>query len=224
MRFAAEIPAYFPDGFFWAKMILSDVFLLEDRLVFSKHGPYHRTKITNRESYLTIPCHYSHPSQICNVQIDNTNDWMKKHWATISTNYRDLPYSDYLLEELQPLFNTPFISLSSFLSHIIRYMKYIWRISTPIFIASEKLGCKLPEYYVNEWHQVFSFDDLLVFEKEIPFLKKKNIGKIAFKWNLLKITEDHFLNDLNKNSLYLLFKYGTEFPGLVKKWIRVEGD
>lgn len=216
MKLAAEIPAYLPDGFYWSKLILSDIFLLEDRLFFPKHGPAHRVKLQGEKEYLTIPCHFTKNQPIYAVQTDSDIYWQKTHWATITTRYSHLPFSGYLLDELKPLYEEWSKQLSPFLFRIIQYIKYLWRIPTQIVLSSEKFGTQIPDLYVCEWYQYFQPESLLVWENEIPFLQKHCLAE-KVPVNILQVNDQGFQEELTHNTLYLLFTYGTDFPALVRK-------
>jgi hypothetical protein len=221
--FSAEIPAYFPDGFFWSKLILSEIFVLEDRLSFSKHGPYHRVSLGESGLYLTIPCQNAPGKPIFQVQMIQNSHWMKKHWETIKTHTNHLPYALYLQDELEPLFHEKRSNLSRFLFNTIQYLKYIWRIPTKLYVASEIFPEKLPYYYVDEWHQHFQFSYYIITQTEEKFVKKHSSGN-AFQWVRLKVKDSDLKNDLHRDSLFLLFRYGTDFPGLVKKYVQLEEE
>ncbi|GAB4169128.1 MAG: hypothetical protein Kow00108_02600 [Calditrichia bacterium] len=213
---AAEIPAYFPDGFFWTKLIFSNFFLVEDRLKFSKHGPYHRCILDDQQHHITIPCHFGKHDSICSVSIDNTSNWSRKHWNTIRMVMGQFPYSDYLLPELEPLFEYSNSHLSQFLFRIIRYLKYIWRLDTKIMLMSESFTCQLPKLYVNEWQLLTNENSILIFPDELKFLNP-HVKKQSVIWRTIRFNNPTFEEELKHNGLYLLLKYGTDLPGLIKK-------
>jgi len=222
MNFSAEIPAYLPDGFFWTKAVLSDVMLLEDRFLFSKHGPAHSARIDADGRKLTIPCHYGGGKiPISRVQIVEHGNWQNKHWGNFVSRYAHLPYFNYLAPEVEPLFQQKAKTVSELHFSIIRYIKNIWRLPVKMVLASQVFGENLPSRYVDQWSEKYSFENYLIYPEEKKYILPKTEKQ---DWNFLHLRVDHggFSENLQYNALYLLFLYGTDFPGLAKK--RVHPD
>ena len=218
-NFSAEIPAYLPNGFFWIKAVFSDFMLLEDRFLFSKHGPAHSALMQKTGQKLTIPCHYGGgKTPIAQVKIVKEEKWQNKHWGNINSNYSHLPFFNYLAPEVEPLFQQQYYSVNDLHFSIINYIKYMWRLPVKFQLASKEFGSKLPELYVEQWHDNYQFDNYLIFPYEKKYILPK-AGEIKWNFSTLHNNNKDFENKFANDVLYLLFFYGTDFPGLVKKHV-----
>ncbi len=214
--FSAEIPSYFPDGYFWAKAVFSDFLLLEDRFKFTKHGPAHRVKLGVSDEYLTIPCRFGGVQrQICEVEPAEQN-WQKKHWGTVISRYAHLPNFAYLAPELEPLFAEEYKTVAEFHFRFITYIKYLWRLPVTIKNASSLFDKNLPRYYIKQWEEIFSFSFYLLTENEIPYLKPQ-LDMLDSQKLILRTDDSQFAREMKKDTLSLLFRYGTDLPGLLKR-------
>jgi hypothetical protein len=85
---------YLPWLRYFHKIANSDVFVVMDNIQFNKNGWQNRNKIKNSGSwmYLTIPILQKFQQRIDEVKIDNTQNWRKKHWGSLTHNYAKSPY------------------------------------------------------------------------------------------------------------------------------------
>jgi len=84
-------PGYLPWLGFFEQMYKTDVFVIYDDVQYDKEGWRNRNRIktANGVQWLTIPVNVKfeqHPL-VCEVKIDNTANWRKKHLYSISQNY-----------------------------------------------------------------------------------------------------------------------------------------
>lgn len=93
-------------GFFdrWAK---SDLYIILDDVQFLRRGWHHRDRIKTKNglAWLTVPVKTKgkYQEQIKNIEIDNSNNWKRKHLETIRIAYAQSPlFSDIfcLLEKV----------------------------------------------------------------------------------------------------------------------------
>lgn len=98
-------PSYLPWLGFFDQMIRSDVFVYYDDVQFDKHGWRNRNRIKspNGPHWLTVPVLHKGKFGQSNleVEIDNRQDWARKHIATIRQFYAKSPYLKLYLPELE---------------------------------------------------------------------------------------------------------------------------
>jgi len=90
-------PHYLPWLGFFDKMLLCDVFIIEDNVQFEEQGFQNRTRIktSNGARWLTVPIkHVGKSVPINEVTIANEAqpDWAKNHWLALKFNYSRAPY------------------------------------------------------------------------------------------------------------------------------------
>ena len=94
----------------------------------------------------------------------------------------------------------------------------MWRLPVAFRLASEEFELKMPEMYASQWHEKYNFSNYLIFSDEKKYIlpKADNIN-----WNFLslQINNKDFKNKLTNDVLFMLFYFGTDFPGLVKKFV-----
>ena len=81
-------PSYIPWLPFFKRILLSDYFVLLDDVEYSKNTNQNRNSIKgpNSKILLTVPIHYQNKKNINEIEIDNSKNWKKKHWNSISQN------------------------------------------------------------------------------------------------------------------------------------------
>jgi len=133
-------------GFFdrWAK---SDLFIILDDVQFLRRGWHHRDKIMTSHGvhWLTIPVlkKGKYEQLIKEVEIDNQQDWRKKHLATIEAAYKKAPNLDRYLSFLKEIYDKNHTCLIELNIDIIKFMAAEFGITTPIVFSSD-YGVDLP--------------------------------------------------------------------------------
>lgn len=99
-------------------MAKADVVLFEACDNFEKQTYRNRAYIygTNGKLPLSVPVVYSQKNrqQYKNVIIANTYNWQNQHLKSIESAYRKSPFFEFYIDELLPLFHTPFEKLFDF--------------------------------------------------------------------------------------------------------------
>lgn len=74
----------------------ADLYIHMDTVQFIRRGHHNRNRIKTPQRYLmlTVPTQNlgSHIQMIKEVKIDNSQNWQKKHWKSIVSNYSKAPY------------------------------------------------------------------------------------------------------------------------------------
>lgn len=96
MILTAHQPSYLPWLGFFHKIALSDIYVHLDSVQFERNSFTNRNKIKTANSpvWLTIPVALKgHMGKtIRETEIDNSKNWQKKHWMSLSLNYKKAPF------------------------------------------------------------------------------------------------------------------------------------
>lgn len=101
MILTAHQPVYLPWLGLFHKIALADVYVFMDDVKYSKSDYSNRNYIkhpANKKQWLTIPLKTGGSDNIRfdQLEIDNTQNWQRKHIATMRNFYKDAPYiKDY---------------------------------------------------------------------------------------------------------------------------------
>ena len=89
MKIAIHQPQYHPWINYYRKIAKADIFVYLDNVQFQKNGLQNRNKIktVSGESWITIPIKQSLVQKISAVETQGVK-WKKKHFKTISQNYK----------------------------------------------------------------------------------------------------------------------------------------
>jgi len=108
MKVSIHQPEYLPWLGFFNKIYRSDVYVILDTAKFS-HGDFHnrnRIKTKNGSLWLTVPISGSKMLPIDQTKINHSTNWRKKHWQSISQNYRRAPYFQNISTLLKNLYSS----------------------------------------------------------------------------------------------------------------------
>ena len=195
-------PQYLPWDNFFKKIKKSDCFIFLDNVEFQKNGLQNRNQIktSNGPIWLTVPIKQKLGQKISDVEIDNSKDWKKKHWKTISENYNKSKHFDNFKGNFQNIFLSNWNNLSELNIKIILEILMILNIKTKIYKASDlKVKGKSTELLVNLCKKINSktymsgeggknYLELEKFkEAGIQVIFEKNINQKPYKQNHDKI-------------------------------------
>ena len=191
-------PQYLPWDNFFKKIKKSDCFIFLDNVEFQKNGLQNRNQIktSNGPIWLTVPIKQKLGQKISDVEIDNSKDWKKKHWKTISENYNKSKHFDSFKGNFQNIFLSNWNNLSELNIKIILEILMILNIKTKIYKASDlKVKGKSTELLVNLCKKINSKtyisgeggENYLELEKfkeaGIQVIFEKNINQKPYKQN-----------------------------------------
>jgi hypothetical protein len=96
---AVHQPQYLPWLGYFDKIRRADTFCYLDNVQYKKNDWQNRNRIKTSQGWqwITVPVRYQFPEKICEVTINPTVKWRKKHLQALVTNYRRAPfYKNYI--------------------------------------------------------------------------------------------------------------------------------
>ena len=131
-------PQYLPWDNFFRKIKKSDYFIYLDNVEFQKNGLQNRNQIktASGSTWLTVPVKHNLGQKICDVEIDNSKNWRRKHWKTICENYSKSSYFNEFFLVFENIFKSSWINLSELNIKLISEILSILNIKTKMLKAS----------------------------------------------------------------------------------------
>lgn len=117
-------PSYLPWLGYFEQIWKSDVFVLYDDVQFDKNGWRNRNRIKTPDGprWLTVPVRAHLGAKINEVEIDNRQNWRKKHLKNIESAYQKAPYFEEYFEYFKKIYEQEWkyiAELDIFLIHLI---------------------------------------------------------------------------------------------------------
>lgn len=110
MILSAHQPAYLPWLGYFDKIIRSDIFVYLDTVQFEKNSFTNRNRVKTPQgaTWLTVPVKIKgHTGKtMMEIEIENSQDWQKKHLNTIFMNYKKASRFDECYAKLETLYQT----------------------------------------------------------------------------------------------------------------------
>jgi hypothetical protein len=134
-------PGYLPWLGYFDLLKKADVFVHYDDVQFDKHGWRNRNRIKGPKGpvWLTVPVlHRGRSGQsLLDVEIDNRQNWQRKHLSTISQLYARAPFMQSLLPSLAELLGRPWLRLLDLDLALIDRVAEVLGIATPRYRSSQ---------------------------------------------------------------------------------------
>jgi hypothetical protein len=133
-------PGYLPWLGYFDLLQKADVFVHYDDVPFDKHGWRNRNRVKGPEGpiWLTVPVlHRGRTGQsILDVEVDNRQDWRRKHLSTFAQSYARAPFIDTVLPKLRNLIVRPWPRLVDLDLALIDWLAAEIGIATPRYRVS----------------------------------------------------------------------------------------
>ena len=103
-------PDFIPYIGFFQRFLNSDLFIVQDAVLFSKRGWTHRDKIKTAKgaSWMTLPLQkYSQFTPINDIFLSDSYNWQSSHLKLIKLNYEKAPYYQEIFPLIRPLYEIP---------------------------------------------------------------------------------------------------------------------
>jgi hypothetical protein len=137
-------PGYLPWLGFFEQMYRSDIFVLYDDVQYDKNGWRNRNRIktTNGALWLTIPVKFklNQAELICEVKIDNSQKWRKKHFVAIQQSYSKAPFFQNYLGIFQEAYSRDWDLLIDIDIYFIEKLAAALGIGNTKLVRSSSLG------------------------------------------------------------------------------------
>ncbi len=149
MKISIHQPQYLPWIHYFKKILISDIFIFLDNVQYQKNSLINRNQLyNNRNFWLTIPIKSPSNKKICEVKIDNSKNWKKKHLDTIKNIYSKKINFQFFLEYLLPIYSKNYEYLADFNIELIQsilknYFKKNIKIYRQKNIITNEKGSKL---------------------------------------------------------------------------------
>lgn len=134
-------PAYLPWLGYFEKIMRSDIYIYVDTVQFEHRSFINRNKIktANGVIWLTVPvlAKGHRDSTLCELKINNENDWQKKHFLSICTAYKHAPYFQEFIEKIEPFYTKHYDSFVEFCFEYLLFWLDELKIKTKVLKLSE---------------------------------------------------------------------------------------
>ena len=139
MNVAIHQPQYLPWLPYFMKIAESDIFIFLDTVDFQKNGLQNRNQIKTAQGahWLTVPVKQQLGQKICDVKIDNSKKWRRKHWQTIQQCYSKAPAFKEYKTSFEDLYAREWEDLSELNIELTSLMLSIMKIDTKIIRSSQ---------------------------------------------------------------------------------------
>lgn len=125
MIVAVHQPQYLPWLGYFDKIRQADVFCYLDSVQYKKNDWQNRNRIKTSQGWqwLTVPVRFKYPEKICEVKIDPTVNWRKKHLQALITNYHRAPFFDRYIGIFEQIYSEDWESVAELNICIIERLK-----------------------------------------------------------------------------------------------------
>jgi len=125
MILTAHQPVYLPWLGLFHKIALSDKFIYFDQVQYLPKDWMNRNKIKahNNEIWLTVPVLRKgyRDLKTCEIEINNSIDWQKKHLRSISINYKKSPFFEKYIWFFEDVYSRSWKYLSELNEHMLKW-------------------------------------------------------------------------------------------------------
>jgi hypothetical protein len=141
MILSAHQPVYLPWLGLFHKVALADTFVWFDDVQYLPKDWNNRNKIKTPQgaTWLTVPVesHGHRDKPIMEIRINNREPWRRKHWRSISLNYKAAPYFDTYAPFLEDVYARDWEYLSELNEYLFRWFLSVLGIEVKLLRASE---------------------------------------------------------------------------------------
>jgi hypothetical protein len=137
-RVAGIQPGYLPWLGYFDQMRRVDAFIIADEMQFSSSGWAHRNRVRGPHGahWLALPARAARDQRICDVALDPTVPWVRKHLTTLRHFYRHAPGADELLPALAARLVRPMPRLVDATIPLIHDLAARLGVATPLLLSS----------------------------------------------------------------------------------------
>ena len=137
----AHQPVYLPWLGLFHKIAVADQFISFDQVQYLRKDWNNRNKIKTNQGdiWLTVPVlsKGSMEKPICDIEINNSLAWGKKHWKSIEMAYKKAPHFDRYGGFFQDVYSQHWETLETLNTHMLRWFLEVLGITVPVRSAGE---------------------------------------------------------------------------------------
>ena len=125
MIVAVHQPQYLPWLGYFDKIRQADIFCYLDNVQYKKNDWQNRNRIKTSQGWqwLTVPVRFKFPENICDVRINRTVNWRKKHLQALVTNYRRSPFFEQYIGVFEQIYLQDWEYIAGLNIHVIERLK-----------------------------------------------------------------------------------------------------
>lgn len=137
-------PQYLPWLGYFDKIDRSDIFVFLDNVQFKKNEWQNRNKIKTAQNWqwLSVPVIHKFTQKICEVEINNTVQWGKKHLNALITNYSKAPFFAEYAAFFGQTYAQEWKNLVEINIHLIKYLAKALGISNKKFVTASSCNSR----------------------------------------------------------------------------------
>ena len=107
MIVAVHQPQYLPWLGYFDKIRQADIFCYLDNVQYKKNDWQNRNRIKTSQGWqwITVPVRFQFPEKICEVKINPTMKWRKKHLQALVTNYHRAPFFKQYIDLYEQIYS-----------------------------------------------------------------------------------------------------------------------
>jgi hypothetical protein len=195
---------YLPNIAYFSALMKAETIIIEQHEYFEKQSFRNRAVIRgpHQSETLSVPVLNSNSKQLIqDVRIDNSQNWQKIHWRTITAAYAKSPYFEFFADYFLPIYD--------------RKNDNLWNLNLELLTICLKLAKASPTIQFSENYIKLLPDDVLDLRSAIH--PKKNIDSLSFFCPF--VYSQNFGNDFveNLSIIDLLFCKGTDAKMILQK-------
>jgi len=122
---AVHQPQYLPWLGYFDKIRQADIFCYLDNVQYKKNDWQNRNRIKTSQGWqwITVPVRFQFPEKICEVKIDPTMKWRKKHLQALVTNYHRAPFFEQYIGLYEHIYSEDWVYVSELNIDFIERLK-----------------------------------------------------------------------------------------------------
>lgn len=229
MIVSAYQPFFAPFPAFFAKALLSDVFVLFDSVQFPNSGTWltrNRFKNDQGEFRITIPVvHTGGPQRIDEVRICRGGNWARKHLASLRAAYGRAPFFEEHEPFLAGLFENPSDRLVDFNLAILRHLLVQFGVAARVVLLSGLDVAEREPHLSVEVCRQLGGSVFLAQRAAEKFLGSETFAAAGLELRTFACHPEiypqlygPFIQNLS--AFDLLFTCGPKAPGILRSWLR----
>jgi len=220
MLLSAHQPTYLPWLGLFHKINVADLFIIYDDVEYSRYGWYNRNYILSKNGpiLLVVPIRRNFSSNLLHnqVQINNSENWPKKHLKSIEFCYSRAPFFKKYFDQFLEIYTKKYDTLFELNISVLKLLLKEFDIKTKIELASDynlkfKKSDRALDLAIKTKASHILFGELGSKYAEINKFKNNQIKALFQKYKYPEYNHFNSKQFFTKlSSIDLLFNYGKD--------------